>query len=268
MTKYLYGFKLYFLDAFNFRFNSVVQTIFSNLRLLVIIFFWVLIYSSDTEKVLNGFTLYGIITYLVVMDVFGSLIYGLRNSGFNYSNMIKSGTLGPALLKPQSLNMHVYFRNLADGVTSTIPQLLLVICVMPFIARFFVWDLSLTSIMFILLFLAVGTVSTHLLCSMLGYMAFWFEEANAVMWSFVVLFNILTGFFLPLDFFPKWSIGVLEMLPFASWGYIQTKLHIGLYSTEKLLLLFAVQVLWVLALLLFNKIVWKKGIAKYSAVGG
>jgi len=232
------------------------------------IFFWVLIYNNDTEKVLNGFTLYGIITYLVIMDVFGSLIYGLRTSGFDYSGMIKNGSLGPALLKPQSLSMHVYFRNLADGVTSTLPQLLLVVCIMPFVARFLVWDLSVINLLSIILFLAVGSISTHLLCCILGYMAFWFEEANAVMWSFMVLFNILTGFFLPLDFFPRWSINILEMLPFASWGYIQTKLYIGLYPLEKILLLFAVQLMWIFILFLFNKLIWKRGVKKFSAVGG
>jgi len=268
MTKYLYGFKLYFLNSFNYRFNAFIKTIFSNLRLLIIIFFWVLIYGGDTQKVLSGFTLAGIITYLVIMDVFGLLIYGLRSSGFVISGMIKSGSLGPALLKPQSLNMLVYFRNLADGVTSTIPQVVLVACIMPFVSRFLVWDVSVLNLVSIVLFLVVGTVSTHLLCSILGYMAFWLEEANSIMWSFMVLFNILTGFFLPLDFFPGWSIRVLELLPFASWGYIQTKLYIGFYPPDEQLLLFAVQIIWVFALLVLNKVVWKKGVKKYSAVGG
>jgi len=232
------------------------------------IFFWVLIYAGDTQKVLNGFTLYGIITYLVIMDVFGSLIYGLRGSGFSYLSMIKSGTLGPALLKPQSLNMHVYFRNLADGVTSTLPQLLLVICIMPFVARFLVWDIHIMNLLSIVLFLVIGTISTHLICSLLGYMAFWLEEANAIMWSFVVLFNILTGFFLPLDFYPRWSVAILEMLPFASWGYIQTKLYIGFYPPDKQLLMFIVQVIWICLFILLNKLVWQKGIKKYTAVGG
>jgi len=268
MTKHLYGFKLFFLNSFNYRFNSVIQTIFSNLRLLIVIFFWVLIYGGDTQRILNGFTLYGIITYLVFMDIFGSLVYGLRSSGFVFSRMIKSGSLGPALLKPQSLTLHVFFRNLADGVTSTFPQVLLVACVVPFVAGFFVWDISVINILSILVFLAVGTVSTHLVCSTLGYMAFWFEEADSVMWSFMVLFNLITGFFLPLDFFPDWSVGILEMLPFASWGYIQTKLYIGFFSPEKIILLLSVQVLWICVLLLVNRVIWKIGIKKYSAVGG
>ena len=268
MAKYLYGFKLYLLNTANYRFNAVVQTLFSNLRLLIIIFFWALIYGGDMQKSLNGFSLPGIITYLIIMDVFSSLIYGLRNTGFDYLSMIKDGSLGPAILKPQSLNMHLYFRNLSDGITSTVPQALLVICIMPFFSQYFVWDMNIIGIASIILFLIVGTISTHLLCSLMGYMAFWLEEANAIMWSFVVLLNMLTGFFLPLDFFPRWSIPILEMLPTASWGYIQTKIFVGLYPTDKLVVLFAVQMLWIGALLLLNSIIWKKGIKKYSSVGG
>ena len=268
MRKYLYGFKLYFLNSFNYRFNTVIGLIFGNLRLIITIFFWNLIYGGDMQKVMNGFTLTGMITYMIIIDVFGSIAYTLRNSGFNYSDMIKGGSLGPALLKPQSLGASIYFRNLAGGITGLMPQALLVVCAMPFIARFMVWDLSLINAASILLFLAVGTISAHLLCSLLGYMAFWLEEANAVMWSFAVLLNFTSGFFIPLDFFPKWSVPVLEILPISSWGYIQTKIYIGLYPRDRQIELLIVQIVWIGVLLMLNSIIWKRGVKKYSAVGG
>jgi len=268
MKKYLYGFKLYFLNSFTYRFNTVISLLLGNVRLLIVVFFWVLIYSGDMQKSLGGFTLPGMITYLVFMDVFSSVIYGLRNSGLIYSGMIKTGSLGPALLKPQSLSMSVYFRNLSGGITGQIPQMLLVVCVIPFAAQFLVWDPSLINTAFILAFLLIGTVSTHLVCSFLGYLAFWFEESTSVLWSFMVILNVLTGFFLPLDFFPKWSIPVLEVLPFSSWGYIQAKIFIGLYPLEKQAFLLLAQLVWIGALLLINTVIWEKGVKKYSSVGG
>jgi ABC-2 type transport system permease protein len=99
-------------------------------------------------------------------------------------------------------------------------------------------------------------------------MAFWLEEADAVMWSFAVMLNMAMGFFIPLDFFPKWSIAILEVLPVSSWGYIQTKIYIGLYSVEKLLYLLTAQALWIGALLLANAAVWRVGVRRYTAVGG
>jgi len=268
MYKYLYGFKLYFRNAFEYRFNTFTSLFFSNLRLLIIILFWRLIYGGDTQIVLNGFTLPGVVTYFIVMDIIGSILFSLRNSGFMYSGMIKNGSLGPALLKPHNLNMSIYFRNLSTGIPGIIPQIIFVACILPFIAKFLVWELDAAGAISIFLFILAGTVSAHLICSLLGYMAFWLEEANAVMWSFAVLLNMLTGFFLPLDFFPKWSIQILELLPTSSWGYIQAKIYIGLYPPEKQAILYAAQVIWIGILLLLNAFVWKRGVKKFSSVGG
>jgi len=268
MYKYLYGFKIYFLNAFQYRFNTLIGLVFGNLRLLIFIVFWFLIYGGDMHKVLNGFTLPGIVTYLIIMDIFGGVVYTLRNSGFIYSAMIKNGSFGPALLKPHNLNMNIYFRNLSESIPAAFPQLAFVVCIMPVAARYMIWDLSLVNAVSIFVFLAVGTVSAHLLCSLLGYMAFWMEEANAVMWSFMVLFNIVSGFFLPIDFFPKWSVPILEILPTSSWGYIQTKIYIGLYPLDKQIYLLAAQIIWIGIMLLANTAILRRGVKKFSSVGG
>jgi len=122
--------------------------------------------------------------------------------------------------------------------------------------------------LFVLLFLLIASISSHLLWSLFGYMAFWLEEAHAVMWSFAVLLNVATGMFIPLDFFPKWSIPILEALPFSSWGYIPAKIYLGLYEVDKLIWLLAVHVIWIGVLILLHKLIWCGGIKKYSSVGG
>jgi len=242
--------------------------LFSNVRLVITVVFWVLIYGGDPIRTLNGFTLSGIITYLVFIDVFGTVVYGLRNSGFEFCGMVKNGSLGPAILKPYNLGASVYFRNLAGGISGMLPQAALVVCALPFAARYLVWEINPVNAVFILLFMAAGTVSCHLLCSVLGYIAFWIEEANAVLWSFAVLLNVMTGLFIPLDFFPEWSVFALEMSPVASWGYIQTKIFIGLYPPGRQIILLITQVLWIGALLPLNALIWKKGVRKFSSVGG
>jgi ABC-2 type transport system permease protein len=259
---------MHFLNALQYRFNTFIGLIFGNVRLLIVIIFWNLIYGGDTQKIIRGFTLPGVITYLIAADIFGGMIFALRNSGFVYSSMIKSGSLGPELLKPYNLNMSVYFRNLSGCIPGNAPQIALVICVLPFAGKYFIWNFNLLNAVFIFIFLAAGTISAHLLCSTLGYLAFWFEEADAVMWSFLVLFNMLSGFFLPLDFFPEWSIPILELMPTSSWGYIQSKIYIGFYTPVKIFTLLSVQIIWIGALLCLNAAVLQIGVKKYSSVGG
>ena len=266
MKKYLYGFKLTFLNAFHYRFNTVVGLLFGNLSTLITIFFWSLIYAGDMHKTLNGFTLPGIITYFVVGSVFRGFI--LQGSGFAYSGMVKDGSLGKLLIKPQSVSLFVYFRNLANSITGLIPQTLFVMCLMPFVAQYLTWQVSLMNALFVVLFLLIASVSSHLLWSILGCMAFWLEEANAVMWSFAVLLNMATGMFIPLDFFPKWSIPILEALPFSSWGYIPTKIYLGLYTADQQIRLLIVHAIWIGVLILLQKLIWRSGVRRYSSIGG
>jgi len=264
MRQYLFGFKLYFLHSFNFRFNTVINLVFGGLGLLITLFFWHLIYGGDMQKVLNGFTLSGVMTYFFIGSIFRPNYY----PGFTFSGMIKTGTLGPALLKPRNIGLYVYFRNIANVLTGMIPQALFVIVLLPFAARFLTWNLSAFGAVSLVLFFAVGTVSNFLVWSLVGYMAFWLEEAEAVMWSFAILCNLLTGFFIPLAFFPSWSVRILEMLPFASWSYIPIMIYIGLYDAGMQVFLLAVHLSWVAVLLLVNKIVWQRGVRNFTSVGG
>ena len=264
MRKYLFGFKLYFLNSFNFRFNAVINLIFGGLSLLIIIFFWHLIYDGDTQKVLNGFTLAGITTYFLLGRIFSPNFY----PGPAFSGMIKSGKLGPALLKPRSLCLDVYFRNIANMFTGMIPQALFMVFLLPFVGAFLTWDVNAFNSISMVIFFVVGTVSNFLIFSLMGYLAFWFEEAESVFWLFVVITNVLTGWFIPLAFFPSWSVPILEMLPFASWSYIPITIFLGLYDADRLVFLLIVHLLWVAILLVVNRFVWQKGIMRFTSVGG
>jgi ABC-2 type transport system permease protein len=182
--------------------------------------------------------------------------------------MIRSGSLGQVLLKPYNINIYMYFKHLSNSLTSMMPQVLFVLAAMPFIAKYLTWNLSVINVIFLVLFLLISTVTSLLLFSIIGYMAFWLENAEAVMWSLGVLLNLLSGMVIPLDFFPEWSVPLLERTPFASWGYLPTKIYLGLFDVSQMIDLLIVHSLWVVLLLTLNKIIFKIGIKKYSSVGG
>ena len=265
MRKYLYGFKMYFLNSFNYRFSTVIGLIFGNIAILIQILFWRLIYDGDMEKTLNGYTLSAIITYYFVGGIFGSFVYW---SGVHYNGMIRGGSLGSMLLKPYNISAAMYFKFFAESFTGMLPQTLFVLVSVPFIGKYLTWNLNLTNAAFLLLFLIISSISSHLLHSICGYVAFWLENSDGVIWSFVVFFNLVTGMFIPLDFFPKWSVPILERIPFAAWGYLPRKIYLGLFELNQLVELFIIHVLWIAILLGLNKIIFNRGIKKYSSVGG
>lgn len=266
MKKYIYEFKISFLSSFHYRFNTIISLLFGNISIAITIMFWILIYQGDDSKVLNGFALQDMITYFLVGNIFRSFI--INGSGFQYSNMIKNGGLNSVLVKPYNIGTALYFKNFSNIITGGLPQFILVVVLMPILYKYLSWNFSVKNSICLLMCLIISTISSHLVWSILGLMAFWIEEANAVMWSFAVLLNFISGMFIPLDFFPKWCSSLIEVLPFSSWGYIPTKIYLGAYDVNKMCFLLFLNLLWIIVLLLVYKCVWTRGIRKYSSVGG
>lgn len=215
------------------------------------------------EKTINGYTLSSMITYYFIGGLFRRFIFGSE-----YMGMIKSGSFGQVLLKPYNIDVLTYFKNLSGTLTDMLPQTLFVLAAMPFVAKYLTWNLSITNVIFLILFLIISTITSQLLKSIIGYMAFWLENAEAVMWSLAVLLNLMSGMVIPLDFFPEWSIPILERTPFASWGYLPTKIYLGLFDLNQMIELLVIHSLWVVILLVLNKVIFKIGIKRYSSVGG
>ncbi len=266
MKKYLYGFKLFFLDAFHYRFNTIVNLIFGNVSIVVTVMFWILVYQSSENTYIKDFSLTDMITYFIICSIVKELT--LSSSGFAYSKMIKEGGLNAELLKPYSISVSVYFKNLANSVTSMFPQFILFIILLPVIGKYLTFNLNVINTLFGMAFLIIATISSYIVWSILGLMAFWFEDATAVLWSFAVFFNLISGIFIPLDFFPKEIITIIQWLPFSSWVYLPIKIYLNLLDFDKMLQLLITNVGWIVALFWLYQFVWSVGVRRYSSIGG
>lgn len=266
MQKYLYSFKLYLLTSFQYRFDMVLGLVMSNISMFVTIIFWMLIYRSDGTGVINGYTVADMITFFVVSSLFRTFI--LNGGGFEISGMIKSGELSKVIIKPFSISMLLYWKNLSNALFEFLKQFLFLLLIVPFFTKYLTWDLSVHSAILLIICLVTSTIVSHLIWLLLGMMAFWLEQARAVMWSFAVILNFLSGMFIPLDFFPDWSVKALELMPFAAFSYIPAKLYMNKLSFADGACLLVVYMLWILVLLALNLVAWRTGVKKYSAVGG
>jgi len=266
MPKYLYSFRMYLLTSFQYRFDTVLELIMSNISMFITLIFWTLIYRSNGTGVINGYTNADMITFYAVSSLFRTFI--LMGGGFEISGMIKSGDLSKLIIKLYNINMFLYWKHLSNAVFEFLRQFVFLLLIAPFFARYLTWDLSVHSAILLVIYLATAAVISHLIWLLLGMMAFWLEQAQAVMWSFAVILNFLSGMFIPLDFFPSWSVKALELMPFAAFSYIPAKLYLNQLSAKEGACLLAVYMMWIFVLMALNMVVWRTGVKKYSAVGG
>lgn len=265
MKKHIYTFKMNALASMQYRFDSIFGLIMGNLGIVVTIIFWIAI-MLEGDGQLNNYDVSGIITYFVISALFMRLT--LNGSGFELSGLIKGGGLSRFLLKPMSVPVHLYFKNLAQAGEGVLSQLILTLLVLPFVHMYISWKLTLFTGVLLLAYLVVATIISFNIWILFGKVAFWIQESTAVMYSFAVLMNFLTGMFIPLDFFPDWSQRVMELLPFSAFTFIPAKIFIGHYEPQKIVSMLSVHIMWILVLTLVNSIIWSRGIRRYSAVGG
>lgn len=265
MLKYIYIFKLKSRNLVHYRFNSLVGLFFNSLSIIITIMFWIVIYSN-AESQLNGYSLNDMITYFVIGVLFKNFIF--MQAGFDINLLIKDGGLSGVLLKPYSYSILNYFNLLVGALGNLIPQLGLTLLIIPLFFKYLSLSFIWYNILFLFIFIILGSISSYLIWTLLGYMAFKLEEASSVMWSFAVLLNFISGAFIPIDFFPKWIIKIISYLPTSTWINIPTKIVMNKFSFNELIILFSVNVFWIVILYITRKFLWNKGIKYYSSIGG
>jgi len=265
MKKYSYLFKLNILTALNYRMDSIFGLFMGNLGVVITIVFWMVIFKAEGGQIIV-YSTNDIITYFVVSALLAKLT--LSGVGFGLSGLIKGGGLSRLLLKPMKIPLHLYFENLAQASGNFISQLVITLLALPFIYMYITWEFELFSSILLFVYIIIATIISFEIWILFGKIAFWIQQSTSVMYSFAVILNFLTGMFIPLDFFPDWSLRVLEILPFSAFTYIPAKIFMGHYEPTKILMLIVIHSSWIVIFRLLNSVVWTRGLKKYIAVGG
>ena len=102
----------------------------------------------------------------------------------------------------------------------------------------------------------------------IGYTAFWLTSIRAfdrLMWTLALL---LSGRLVPVDVLPEWARAVSSVL-WLRWSFdFPISVLIGPIGGRDLLIGFAMQALWVVLLIGIVRVIWRRGVRRYGAVGG
>jgi len=109
---------------------------------------------------------------------------------------------------------------------------------------------------------------TFLAMSLVGALAFYVESATSVFEIWMGLFGVFSGYLVPLDLFPPWLASLARWLPFRYMLAFPVEMVTGLISRERALAELAVQWLFVAGLAGLVTLAWRRGLRRFSAVGG
>ena len=182
-----------------------------------------------------------------------------------YEYRIRSGSLSAVLLKP----IHPIHSDLADNIGYKILTSVIIIPASGLLYWLFdpVFepDLKLFGLFIVSMFLAY--LLRFLLEWSLALIAFWTTRNEAFNQMYFLLGLFLSGRLAPLDLLPDWLRILADALPFKWAVAFPVELVLGRLTDAEITDGLIVQAIWLAVGLVLHRLVWWRGVKRYSAVG-
>ncbi|RUS95295.1 multidrug ABC transporter permease [Dulcicalothrix desertica PCC 7102] len=247
-----------FSEATAYRVEVVIWLI-SGFLPLIMMFIWMGLAESGPmgDYSAKNFATYFLMVFFVTQTVEVSTIQDLNSD-------IRLGYMSFKLLLPLNPYWMYMTANLGDLVVR-LPLLV------PFtLAGFYIVgalsDLSILSVLAFIPALVAAWLIHFNMSFNLGLLAFWIDKADVTHELLYTLQLILGGALAPLALFPKVLLSVLAYTPFPYVIDFPINVILGLHGVE-LVEGFIIQIFWVVVLTALYRLLWRKGLQKYSAVG-
>ena len=262
MKKYFALIKIQFKDNFAYRMSTAASIIVGILQIYIFYYIWCRVY--DGTDTLNQFSLVQMSTYVI----FNNAIYKLMEFGITLriSDMVKSGEIATKLTKPIGFIPSLFFESIGSLTASIFTMILPILIFCIIFLDIFVQTNPLANLMFI------GSVILAILISIyvdiiFGLLTFWTENGWGLRVIRQALVKLFSGAVVPLAFLPEWFNRICDILPFKTLIDVPIKIYLFGVDNEAIGNVL-IQVLWVMVLMLFTKVLFKIIMKKIQINGG
>lgn len=255
-----------------YRGDFAFATLVRFLPIVTQIFLWGAIYGT-TRHELNSYTYANMVSYYL-MAMLGRAFSSMPGLASGIARDVRDGTVKKYLTQPVDMLGYLFWHRVAHKlvyyVVATGPfALVFWLCRDYFNAWPDAWTIAAW-----LVSLALAFLIGFLLESLIGLIAFWFLEVSSLLFIYMMLNYFLSGHMIPLDWLPDWLGQRVQYLPFKYLAYVPATIMLTRddgtprYTHEQLVGELSVAALWVIGLLIANRIAFARGVRRYGAFGG
>lgn len=265
MEKYGQAFLVGLQSNLIYRWNFAVRSVFSVFHLAVVFILWGAAFLSSPN--IGGFNFKETLTYFVVLFALQFLV-GAFNEDYQISEEIRNGLINQFLLKP--INYYLYRLSIfaaARTVSGAIVLLPILLIVVPFFGH----SLSIHWVAWHALAIPAAILAAMVqftIAYCFGLLTFWFLEIQGFVILSMAIEAVLGGQMFPLDLLPAKVLAVAKYLPFYYQMYFPAAIVTGRVDRAWAIQGLFVQAGWVIVLLASSWILWRRGLRRYTAVGG
>ncbi len=251
-------------EAATYRLNHFLSFVVAVVPLIALLLLWNTLLGPQQR--LAGFTRGEMLTYFILTrwlyEFTGPVVW------WDIAYEIREGDLIFHLLRPEWYSGYHF----ALIIGSKLPYALVGLAVAaPFalsVGVGWVWPPGVAAWAAFALSVVLAVALAYQFTFLSSLTAFWLEDNKAMnlLMDFVV--PLAAGALLPLDVFPSAVATALRALPFAQLLYFPALVYLGRVDPGGWWAGVAQQVGWLVALLVINGWVWRRGLRRFRAVGG
>ena len=273
LRKYLYVLRIALSERLVYRTDFFLSTLMRFAPMVTTILLWRAIYhvaEAGTDAVeYNGLRYRHVVAYYLLTFV-SRAFSSMPGLAGGIARDVREGTIQKYLIQPIDQINYLMMTRVAHklvyyGVSAV-----------PFAIAFYLCRGFFTGwpdpVMF------AGGIASLLLAFFLGFffevsvglLSFWFLDISSFLFILMSLNYFLSGHMVPLDLLPETLHDVLDLLPFKYMAYFPAKVLLGTKDVTPAFLGkgLATQFGWVVLFAVLSRVLYRRGLRRYSAFGG
>jgi ABC-2 type transport system permease protein len=268
MKKYWHVLNVGIQNNLTYRFNFLARAVFGLIPLIAMIYVWQKIYSGKSAGATVGsYSLGGMISYYLLTTVVDALT-AVNEDDWQIAADIKDGNISQFLLKPIDYLWYRLCLFVSGRVTYLAVAVTPLAIFILYLREYFILPLSWTAFGAFLVSTAMTALLQFFTSYAMAMLAFWVLEVSTFIFILFAFEYLASGHLFPLDILPPSLAQALFFTPFPYQLYFPVSIYMGKTAGAEMLRGLLIQALWVIAAYGMARFAWRRGIKRYSAVGG
>ena len=255
-----------------YRGDFALATLMRFLPIVTQIFLWWAVFDSvggtQPQNQVAGYRFQDVVAYYLLTMV-GRAFSSMPGLASGIALQIRNGEIKKFLIQPVDMLGFLMLSRLAHKLAYY------TVAVIPFAFVFFLcrgffvdgWPDAGTLAAFALS-LVLGFLLGFFLEATIGLIGFWFLEVSSLLFVYMLLSYFLSGHMFPLDILPTpWS-QLVALLPLKYLAYFPSAVFLGKITGPELAQELAIAAAWVVVFAIASRVVFHRGVKRYSGYGG
>jgi len=255
-------FKLSMSEVFEYRTNMIMMIISGFVPYLALMFVWNAVYSGGRE--FAGYTLSDLQIYTLI--AVSLRFVSAMEVHWSMAGDIRKGTLSSFLIKPVSYVWAKFFRYLGLVPMRILSAGGIILIVMMF-GMVGDINLSIGNVLGFAAFVGISILFNFLLSFALGCLSFWLTRVSGINTTWWMVGRFLSGAIFPIDMIGGVLGQILVILPFKLGVFVPIAALVGDQNFRWYLEMSGLYLIWILIFGMIVRVVWRRGLRKFEAVG-